>query len=437
MFISGVAGLGLAVLTIAVFIGASGYKDLADARGSLHASLTVAGRIAGLAAITLVLMQYTLSARFKFLDRLIGLDRLLILHRGLGLTALILAASHPMLIYSDPVNKLGQLRWELWPEMIGASALTLLAVIIITSLGRGFLQIPYHIWRSIHLLVFAAAATGVTHMLKKGCNLQPAWAIAFWLAVLAAYIAIFIRVKLIKPKMLRQNPFTIIDVARPNHNTMQLTLRPADDFTFSYLPGQFAFLRLIKSSLPREEHPFTISSCPATNASLIFTIKKSGDYTDKIAAVRPGDLAAIDGPYGRFSYSFIRKNSDLLFIAGGIGVTPILSMLGDLADRNDPRHITLIWANRTLDDLVFADEFERFRGRLPNFRNFYLFSRTASPPHHFGRIDDAFLRKTLNDLDLRAETFLCGPSEMMKNTIQILKILHFPRRRIHSERFSL
>ena len=77
-----------------------------------------------------------------------------------------------------------------------------------------------------------------------------------------------------------------------------------------------------------EEHPFTISSAPGDDGCLAFTVKASGDYTRALRQAVQGDRARVDGPYGRFSYVLrTQPGQPLLLIAGGVGITPMLSML--------------------------------------------------------------------------------------------------------------
>jgi predicted ferric reductase len=436
LFIAAFITAGLVILAIAGVIGLAGLDDLTGVRGPAAARTLVAGRIAGLLALSFVLMQYVLSGRFKCLDRLVGFDRLLIVHRVFAVAAITFACLHPILIYAVPGNNPGSLRWGLWPEGLGAGVLILLVVVVSTSLGRVFLQIPYHVWRRLHLMVFLIAAGAVVHMFKKGHPLQPDWGVVFWAAAVAAYAAIFFRVKIMKPQSLRQHPFIVVDVRPANHNCVQLTLQPPANLTFSHHPGQYAIIRFIDSSLPSEEHPFTISSSGA-EPHVRFTMKKCGDFTNRIGEIQSGDLAVLDAPYGRFSYFFHPEPKNLLLIAGGIGITPLLSMLRRLAVLKDQRHITLIWGNRTPEDLFFNDEFKQFSQKLPNFRLFYTFSRGQFPPHHSGHIDKSFLSQTINEQDRAASVFLCGPPEMMNNVTLALKSLKFSRSRIHTEMFSL
>ncbi len=105
------------------------------------------------------------------------------------------------------------------------------------------------------------------------------------------------------------------------------------------------------------EHPFSIASSAEHRATIELTIKELGDFTGSIGAVEPGQKAHVDGPYGQFSIDRHRAAS-YVFIAGGVGITPIMSMLRTMADRADPRPLTLVYGASSLEEMTFREELE-------------------------------------------------------------------------------
>jgi predicted ferric reductase len=215
-------------------------------------------------------------------------------------------------------------------------------------------------------------------------------------------------------------------------------LSPPKNKSFSYFPGQFAFLSFVSRELSAEEHPFTISSTPTRPEALSFTIRSCGDWTQKINELKIGDSAFVDGPYGKFS--FLDDNdqqTDIIMIAGGIGITPILSMLRYMVDTNETRKITLIWSNRTRQHIICEHELNTIQNRLPNFRIFYIFSRETMAGNNGRRLDRVQLQTFLKDSDRQAAVFLCGPLPFIKNIRNCLVTIGFAKKRIHWENFSL
>ena len=113
--------------------------------------------------------------------------------------------------------------------------------------------------------------------------------------------------------------------------------------------GQFAWLKFGGSPFVFEEHPFTIASTATEPWRKEFTIKALGDFTELMSAMRPGRRVYLDGPHGRFTFAHVAGGDGFVFLAGGVGITPMLSMLRTLAANHDPRPALLVVGGRTVD----------------------------------------------------------------------------------------
>jgi predicted ferric reductase len=420
------------------FLFAAAWVNLRHACDGVPFTARSAGKVAGLLAAGLFVMQFVLSARIKALDRAFALDRLLRVHKYFGATAGVLALFHPLLVYTGAAALPKALSLQLWPEILGALALLFVLVVVATSLWRVFLEISFETWRAVHQLAFVIVIAVGVHSLALGLDLAAGWARAFWWAMLAAYALLFVWVKVARPIALGKNAFTVRSVDRVTHDTWNIELEAGEGGEFEYLPGQFAFLRLFGEGIKAEEHPFTISSSPSRGGQISFTIKESGDFTKTIGRVKTGDRATVDGPYGRFSHVLHGAgNDDLLLIAGGVGITPLLSMLRFMADSGDTRSVTLVWGNKTERDILFRSEIEALTGTMRDFQVHHVLSNQEDWAGPKGYITADLLGKLLGDGELNRRVFLCGPPVMMDLVSKALRELGVPRRRIHSERFAL
>jgi NAD(P)H-flavin reductase len=123
------------------------------------------------------------------------------------------------------------------------------------------------------------------------------------------------------------------------------------------------FLRPVRPGRKSQTHPFTIAASPLEPGIIATTIKKSGNFTNTIDQPHPGDVGRIEGPFGRFSlvhYDIER----FPFVAGGVGITPIMSMLRYLRDTGDRRPVVLLCGNKTARDILFASELEQLPSHL-------------------------------------------------------------------------
>jgi predicted ferric reductase len=429
----------LAVVVLCVFLAIAAAAVLTNLPQGTTAEqfFTAAGRIAGLWAAILIMVQFAFSARSKTLNKIFGIDRLMVCHKFLGPTAFTLAVLHPLLLYNSGSYVFGSLRLELWPELLGVLILILLTAVVCTSLFRLFLKLDYRYWRIIHQFVFVAVLLVAVHSLVLGSELQSPAMRILWLLVILIYAAVFIWVKFIKPYRLKKNPYIVTQVTPLNHNTVNLKLQPAGNNPLEYLPGQFAFLRLFREGFKAEEHPFTISSSPANRDYISFTIKNSGDYTSTIDKTKADDKATVEAPLGRFSYRLYPLAEHLILIAGGIGITPLLSMLRYIAQEDSSKRVTLIWANRTTDDTFLPDEFEKIVSTMPNLKIHHIMSQQPDFPGLKGYLNETILKDILSPVTGKESIFLCGPPVMMKLVTHSLLKIGLHKNQIHTENFSL
>lgn len=154
---------------------------------------------------------------------------------------------------------------------------------------------------------------------------------------------------------------------------------------FRFKPGQTIDLALPEAG----KHTFSIVSEPADERLTIATRLREGSaYKRVLAALMPGALVTLEGPYGSLTlHGDVTRPA--VFIAGGIGITPFMSMLRHAASQAPSRPITLVWSNRRPEDAVYLDELRSLEGKMPAFR---LLARMTATE---GRIDDALLREAL------------------------------------------
>jgi predicted ferric reductase len=205
----------------------------------------------------------------------------------------------------------------------------------------------------------------------------------------------------------------------------------------AYLPGQFGFITLSSAHVSNEEHPFTIASSPTQSDALEIVVRTTGDWTTQLQNLQPQDGVLFDGPYGRFSHLHISRQMEIIMIAGGIGITPLLSMLRYMAGSENQRKITLLWSNQTPDHIVIPDAFEKLAAQLKGLRIVYVMTRAPEYNGERGRLDRPKLKRLLSDCSRLAAVFVCGPDQMMKDVHTHLVSLGFLRRMIFMERFSL
>ncbi len=398
----------------------------------------------GLAFCGLAMMglQFVLTARFKVLKAPYGSDIVYFFHRQISFVTIFLIACHPILLFIFEPKLLGLLNlWTApWAARLGVIAFILMLFLIGLSVWRKNLKLEYDRWRIGHgILAILAMVFALIHVELRGYYLNYLWKQIFWALYVIFWIGVLAWMRLIKPFLLLQKPYLIEEVIPERGNAWTVTLKPEGHSGLDFIPGQFAWITFFGSPFTDSEHPFSFSSSAEENGKLSFTIKSLGDFTSKIRNLKSGQIAYVDGPYGAFSVDRHPLAREFVFIAGGIGITPIMSMLRTLGDRKDLRPITLLYANKTLDSATFYEEIESLKDRLKLKIIHILESPPADWKGEQGFINARILEKYLpiSHTPNECEIFICGPAPMMDAVEKNLRLIKIPYGDFHSERFDM
>jgi len=206
-----------------------------------------------------------------------------------------------------------------------------------------------------------------------------------------------------------------------------------------HLPGQFVTLELpIGDETVRRS--YTIASSPSRPNVIEITVKRvpggrvSGWLHDNL---KVGHQFSISGPLGTFSCQSTPTTEKLLFISGGSGITPVMSMSRHLHDIADPRDIVFLYSARSERDLIFRDELSLLAARHPRFRPIFTLTHADAPAWTglTGRISARLIEDAVPDFRERT-VFLCGPTPFMDTVKRALIDAEFPMANFHAESFG-
>jgi predicted ferric reductase len=390
-------------------------------------------------AFTILALQFVLSARLRWIEAPFGLDLLLRFHRTMAFVAMGLLCLHPLLIASEEGWSL-LTRWQArWPLWAGRLALLLLFAHAAATIFRRMLRLRYEAWRRLHTTAaFLLLGLAFLHSWTLGDDFESVAARAVWAALLLVAWGAWFYGRRVRPHLLRRTPYRVVSVTREAPRVWTVTLEPPAGRPLHYAPGQFQFLRPHGGAAPDEEHPFSIASCPSPEGFLSLTIKESGDFTATVGGIKPGDLATVHGPFGRFSHVFHPNADDLVFVAAGVGITPLMSMLRYMRDQREARRVLLVYANHGAADIVFRRELESIQAAgFPALKIFHVLSQ---PPADWdgptGRLDTEFLRLLCGGFAGKT-FFICCPPIMAAGLIRGLQGAGVGPERIQADFFSL
>ncbi len=373
-------------------------------------------------------VQFLLSVRVKFLEDGFGLDKMLFIHKKYsGRIAVAAFTVHGGLVFYSQWLRLGRLNLS---TFVLVGLIVLIALFMTAGLASTYklLKIPYEVWRNIHLvnyLIFPVAMLHVFNYSSPGSFFY-----YLWIALTAGFIGLALY-RLSRIFAVRASPYTITEVRKETDELWSLFFSGPK---LAHKPGQFSILQLIRDGQKSAAHPFTISSPPHAE-QLSVTIKELGDFTGTIGDTKVGDKALIDYPYGVFSI-LNHTAGNYCFIAGGIGITPFMSMLRHLHHTGDDRKITLFWGNQSEKYLAFQPELETMMKDMPSLQIVLVMSHQPDWEGEKGFLTAEMMKKYHPFTD-DTRFFLCGPPAMTKAVLANLKKANVPLDKIHYEAFEL
>jgi predicted ferric reductase len=392
----------------------------------------------GFVGLAMLWLQFALTARFRNVAASLGLDTMLQFHGQAGVVAIAFALAHPVvLLASEPAFV-----EFLDPRVSAARALALIALIgallllALLTFKRRPLGIPYEWWRLTHaVLAFGVVFLGTVHVLRVGYYISVPWKQALWVAAGLAAVGLLVHTRVVRPQLLRRRPYRVSSVTAERGNAWTVALEPVDHEGMTFTAGQFVWLTLGDSPYSLQQHPFSFSSSARDSGRLGVTIKALGDYTASVGEVQPGTNAYLEGPYGAFTFPSDAPSG--VFIAGGVGITPIMSILRTMRDDDDRRPVTLIYGTSELQRTLFADEIATLRATL-RLDVLHVFERPhAGWDGPTGWITRELLERALPPADSDYHALICGPDPMMDIAEATLRRNGVPLSRMRSERFNI
>ena len=226
-------------------------------------------------------------------------------------------------------------------------------------------------------------------------------------------------------------PLVRIVQETPDTFTYEFNLR--SDQPFAYWPGQWAFLALKKPEGTAVKRAFSFSSTPTRPGTVAFTIKLlKGEFTALLEGLQPGAPFQVKGPFGEFGFKDSVPPS-LVFIAGGTGITPLMSMIRYVTDKNLATPMRLFSSVRSAPDIIYREELERLAAAHPALQLHITVTRDAAGwPGPCGRLTKDILAAQLGGPDAHAY-FLCGPDKMIEDVTALLDALGVDKPRIKRE----
>jgi predicted ferric reductase len=402
------------------------------AYGRLPHKLNGIGTLFGIVGYTLFSVSFFLASRWRKLeDWLGGLDRIYRYHHQIGIWGFTILLIHPVIIAIKWIpQRLDKFLLFLFPihgrlsVNLGSWAYWLMIVIIGITILK---LLRFDRWKIVHKgmsLVFVLASLHILlserrfsdSILSQALLLFP-MGLGFFGIVYKQILAPFEKLPL----------FEVKSVKPINDNVIEITLT-AKEKTLDFVPGQYVFISFEGEQLTQESHPFTLLGFSKEREVSILA-KIRGDYTRALYKhIKPGYLARLEGPYGRFDYT--KAGNEQVWIGAGIGIVPFLSWARQLQDKPDSkRKIDLFYCVHRKTDAVFLEEFHHLARSLPQF-HVHLFCSEEKKRLAAQRVQDVC------GLLEKKKILMCGPRRLTKDLNEQFHALGVKREAIFFEDFE-
>ena len=394
----------------------------------------------GFVGLAMLALQFAVTARINRVEASYGVDIILQFHRYISLVAFALILIHPLILFINQPETLALLNIfkAPWRAKFAVTGTLAMIVLVVTSIWRQRLSIPYELWRTSHgILAVVAVTLGLAHALGVSYYLGLFWKQLLWSAIALSALWLLIYIRIVKPWMMTKRPYFIEEVIPQRGNVWTLAIRPRGHEGFRFQPGQFAWITLDISPFRMREHPFSMSSSGDHPERLEFTIKALGDFTQTITDIKAGTKAYLDGPYGVFTSDRYSDASGFVLIAGGIGITPMMSMLVTAIERKDDRPYLLIYANKSWEDMTFREELDGLIDSIDLMIIYVLRQPSEDWTGETGYVDKALLQKYIPIHRSSRQYFICAAPVMMEQVEKALHDLQVPITNIQMEHFNL
>lgn len=388
------------------------------------------GKLAGLTGFLFLSLLIFSGDTARFFDKFFGLDRIIKFQRKFALATMLFVLLHPIFFILSSKSILSYIIPDFSVIPLALGTISLYIFIIVMTASKIYKRISYNVWQYIHILTYILFFFSLYHAFNWGSDSGNLFVGVIYLILLAAIIVGTIYRTNYKLKQRHAGKFYVQEIKNETKDVFTLALKPEKKFLFQ--AGQFCFLRLNKDKL-YARHPFTISSSPK-EAELRFTVKLTGRFTKALSELKRGEEVIVDGPFGIFTIEDYDK--DLVFIAGGVGLAPFMSIIKDKIEDNKTQNVVLLYGSKTKEDIIYKEQLDNIK------KDWFKKAYVLSDDHSFsktGEYETGYINKKIVEKYVRNTNdplfYICGP-EFMKNSLKkILNELGVNKRNIIIEDF--
>lgn len=401
---------------------------------------------AGFIGFSLMALEFALISRIDSAAEPFGEDALQLFHNLMGIAALGFILAHPVLLiisgypascWLNPFSACSNVATR-----TAALSVLVLLLLVGSSIWRKQLHLRYEIWYILHgIFAVLVLLLAFKHILMIGRYTSTPIMKVTWTVYGVLILGLIIRYKIYTPLKNWKQPWEVLENRMEHGDSRTVVLKPVGHEGWSFQAGQFAWIKTGRTPLHLGQHPISLSSRGdrSPDGIVAFTIKNLGDWSGKeVPTLEPGDRVWLDGPYGVFTMDRNQAMGYVL-IGGGVGITPLYSMLQTMVERDDLRPVLLFYGAGDPESLTFREQLMALAdsGQI-NLTFIPVIERSQEGwTGETGFINAALMKKYLPRQYKRFIYLICGPKPLMDAMEEALPELGVPQQNIITERFDM
>lgn len=389
-------------------------------------TFTSFGQIFGLAGTCLLIYVIIFSTRPKFLeDKFGGLDKIYKSHHKVGIFAWVFLLMHPLMLSFAQLHFsfLRIFKYFIPGQdlIVNLGIFAIFIMIILLSLTL-FFRPTFKTWKITHKFLALVVLLGTFHSLLVGSDISRFLPLKIYMMMLLLLGIILVIYQIFLSNTLKKKyKYKVFSVSIKNR-IADIEFNPNGE-AMKYKPGQFIFVQFISKKISNESHPFSIAPGKGKNFRII--VKLQGDYTNLLDKLEIGTKTLIEGPYGRFWNSDIQSQRQI-WIGGGIGVVPILSMINSVRDDANVDFYYLVgnkFEALYLNEILSYSKSKKFLRVIPYYSE------------DLGHINATKIKNMSGEI-IDTEFYICGPKNMTLALTKSLQNEGLEKKFIHAELFE-
>ncbi|MBK4346988.1 ferric reductase-like transmembrane domain-containing protein [Lacisediminihabitans sp. G11-30] len=428
-----------AAAALALFLAYGG----AGKFGTVSDAITSVGIIAGLIGTDFILVMIVLAARIPIIDRTVGHDRAIAVHRSLGKPALYLLLAHAVLLIigygmASGINPIAEIAPMLAiPDLpLAFIGIGLLIAVVITSLVAVRRKFSYEGWHLVHLLSYIAVLVAVPHQLSVGGILAGGtFERAYWLALYIIAFGSIATFRFAEPLISSiRHRLRVRSITQIAPGVVSIDMSGRRLRSLHSAGGQFFIWRFWTGRTWWHSHPISLSSLPS-DATARITVRNLGTGSNAISRVPVGTAVWFEGPYGIFTDAG-RTAPKLAIAVAGIGITPVRAFLEDSDIR--PGEATILLRASTTEETYLWDEVIEL-ARRKGATVYTMVGRRSTGSRGWMPAQDDQRGVTLKSIfpELHeSDLYVCGPTAWLDLVEAEAVSSGIPSHQLHTERFD-